>query len=110
MRRRFFTLGESSLNGLDHTAASRRCGEGKSSQEVQELFSRACFNAIPSATDWKGSHGPFFIHSFIHSLNTNFGTSIFEPIAKEMGEPRFRAVSTQAVAGRQISAKAHVEI
>lgn len=46
------------------------------------------------------------LFSFIHSLNTNFGTSIFEPVAKSLAETRFKIVKTQATAGTQISEKA----
>lgn len=46
------------------------------------------------------------LFSFIHSLNTNFGTSIFEPVAKSLAETRFKTVKTQATAGTQISEKA----
>ncbi|MDY0151703.1 MAG: TdeIII family type II restriction endonuclease [Candidatus Cloacimonas sp.] len=47
------------------------------------------------------------LYSFIHSLNTNFGTSIFEPIAKELGGINFRSATSQQVAGNKISAEAH---
>ncbi len=40
---------------------------------------------------------------FIHSLNTNFGTSIFEPVAMALAEPNFRLVDRQAIAGNTIS-------
>ncbi len=43
------------------------------------------------------------LFSFIHSLNTNFGTSIFEPVAKAISESRFKTVKLQATAGTQIS-------
>lgn len=46
------------------------------------------------------------LFSFIHSLNTNFGTSIFEPVAKSLSESRFKIVKTQATAGNQISKQA----
>lgn len=46
------------------------------------------------------------LFSFIHSLNTNFGTSIFEPVTKSLAETRFKTVKTQATAGTQISEKA----
>lgn len=46
------------------------------------------------------------LFSFIHSLNTNFGTSIFEPVAKSLAETTFKIVKTQATAGTQISEKA----
>lgn len=46
------------------------------------------------------------LFSFIHSLNTNFGTSIFEPVAKALAASSFKEVKTQAVAGTKISEKA----
>lgn len=46
------------------------------------------------------------LFSFIHSLNTNFGTSIFEPVAKSLAESQFRKVKTQATAGNRISERA----
>lgn len=50
------------------------------------------------------------LFSFIHSLNTNFGTTIFEPVAKELARTRFSAVNLQYSAGDQISSQAQVEI
>ncbi len=47
------------------------------------------------------------LFSFIHSLNTNFGTSIFEPIAKALASANFQSVASQQVAGNQISSQAH---
>lgn len=46
------------------------------------------------------------LFSFIHSLNTNFGTSIFEPVAKSLTESQFKVAKLQAVAGDKISEKA----
>lgn len=43
------------------------------------------------------------LYSFIHSLSTNFGTTIFEPIGIELGQVRFRNVQKQASAGKVIS-------
>ena len=47
------------------------------------------------------------LFSFIHSLNTNFGTSIFEPVAKALATENFHSVSSQQIAGTQISSEAH---
>ncbi|TAL58788.1 MAG: TdeIII family type II restriction endonuclease [Bacteroidetes bacterium] len=47
------------------------------------------------------------LFSFIHSLNTNFGTTIFEPVAKTLAAKNFKAVHSQAQAGDQISEAAH---
>src|SRR4030066_967705 len=47
------------------------------------------------------------LFSFIHSLNTNFGTSIFEPVAKALASANFQSALSQQVAGTKISSKAH---
>ncbi len=47
------------------------------------------------------------LYSFIHSLNTNFGSSIFEPVAKELGFFRFKTSETHRTAGDKISSEAH---
>lgn len=46
------------------------------------------------------------LYSFIQSLNTNFGTSIFEPVAEELGANRFDTIARQAVAGECITKEA----
>lgn len=50
------------------------------------------------------------LFSFIHSLNTNFGSAIFEPIAKEIASNFFTQAMTQQIAGNRISKDAHNEI
>ena len=50
------------------------------------------------------------LYSFIHSLNTNFGTSIFEPVAKALGSTRFVSAESQQIAGNLISSEAHLVI
>ena len=35
------------------------------------------------------------LYSFIHSLNTSFGTSIFEPVAKTLGTIRYEHADNQ---------------
>ncbi len=47
------------------------------------------------------------LFSFIHSLNTNFGTSIFEPIALALVSSSFASAASQQTAGTQISSEAH---
>lgn len=47
------------------------------------------------------------LFSFIQSLNTNFGTSIFEPVAKAIAATNFESALSQQVAGNQISSEAH---
>lgn len=39
------------------------------------------------------------LYSFIQSLNTNFGISIFEPVAEELGKVKFDKILRQANAG-----------
>ncbi|MDD2286411.1 MAG: TdeIII family type II restriction endonuclease [Paludibacter sp.] len=43
------------------------------------------------------------LFSFIHSLNTNFGTSIFEPVALALASTSFKIAKTQTIAGTKIS-------
>ena len=50
------------------------------------------------------------LFSFIHSLNTSFGTSIFEPVAVALASSRFSKVETQVDVGNQISELALYEI
>jgi len=50
------------------------------------------------------------LYSFIHSLNTNFGTSIFEPIALTLAKKNFKNAESHAIAGKYISKNAHNEI
>jgi type II restriction enzyme len=50
------------------------------------------------------------LFSFIHSLNTNFGTSIFEPVAKAIAANNFSSALSQQVAGTQISSEAFLVI
>lgn len=50
------------------------------------------------------------LYSFIQSLNTNFGTSIFEPVAKVLAESNFKDVQLQVKAGNQISEDAQIII
>jgi len=50
------------------------------------------------------------LFSFIHSLNTTFGTSIFEPVAESLASLRFSAAQKQFVVGDTISEQAQIEI
>ena len=43
------------------------------------------------------------LFTFIHSLNTTFGTSIYEPVAKEIAKSRFDEVELQAKAPNQMT-------
>lgn len=50
------------------------------------------------------------LFSFIHSLNTTFGTSIFEPVAETLASLRFPVAQKQFVVGNTISEQAQNEI
>lgn len=50
------------------------------------------------------------LYSFIQSLNTTFGTSIFEPVAEVLARIKFPVVQKQFVVGDTISEKAQNEI
>ncbi|MBN2531653.1 MAG: TdeIII family type II restriction endonuclease [Spirochaetales bacterium] len=47
---------------------------------------------------------------FIHSLNMTFGTSIFEPVAETLAQPRFKNAQKQYVVGNYISKQAQSAI
>ncbi len=50
------------------------------------------------------------LYSFIHSLNTNFGTTIFEPVALVLAKKHFKEGVSKASAGDFISLNAQSEI
>ena len=50
------------------------------------------------------------LYSFIHSLSTNFGTAIFEPVAVAIAEGNFQSAKSHAVAGEYIYEAAQFEI
>lgn len=50
------------------------------------------------------------LYAFIHSLNTNFGTTIFEPVAVSLAASRFKVAKKQTKSGTLISEKAQYEI
>ena len=50
------------------------------------------------------------LFSFIHSLNTTFGTSIFEPVAETLASRNFLEAKKQYVLGTNISENAQLEI
>lgn len=50
------------------------------------------------------------LYSFIHSMSTNFGTSIFEKVAAALAKPLFTRVTKQAKGGVLISEGAQSEI
>jgi len=51
-----------------------------------------------------------YLYSFIQSLNTTFGTSIYEPVALELAKDRFNVALTQVNAYPQISEGAQYTI
>lgn len=50
------------------------------------------------------------LFSFIHSINTNFGTTIFEPVAKQLALNRFKESQNQVSPEKNISENALIEI
>lgn len=50
------------------------------------------------------------LFSFIHSLNTTFGTSIYEPVAKELAKSKFKEAHAQFALGNIITQDAQNEI
>ena len=50
------------------------------------------------------------LYSFIHSLSTNFGTTIFEPVAISLAKNNFKIAKSQATAGEFIFEGAQFEI
>lgn len=50
------------------------------------------------------------LFSFIHSLNTVFGTSIYEPVAKELAKGMFKEVYSKYTLGKTITRDAQIEI
>lgn len=50
------------------------------------------------------------LYQFIHSLNTNFGTTIFEPVAVKLASAKFKMAKAHIIAGDKISEKALFEI
>ena len=50
------------------------------------------------------------LYSFIQSLNTTFGTSIYEPVAETLAKTRFVKAQSQYVVGNEISEYAQREI
>jgi len=47
------------------------------------------------------------LYAFIHSLNTNFGVTIFEPVALALAKKSFQNAKLQVKVGDQISSEAH---
>lgn len=50
------------------------------------------------------------LYAFIHSLNTNFGTTIFEPVGLALAKKQFKSAVAQEIAGDIISSEAQIVI
>lgn len=50
------------------------------------------------------------LFSFIHSLNTNFGTTIFEPVALALARNKHQSAARQEIVGNEISSEAQKAI
>ncbi len=50
------------------------------------------------------------LFSFIHSLNTTFGTSIFEPVAETLAKLKYPFAQRQYIVGDKIAEKAQIEV
>ena len=46
------------------------------------------------------------LYSFIHSLNTNFGITVFEPVGLTLAQKYFKTATAQTIAGEYISSEA----
>jgi len=66
-------------------------------------------NNMPFHTRLLGSDR-MALFSFIQSLNTNFGTTIFEPVAVELAKPFYQDVQKHVQVGDRISGEAQHEI
>jgi len=66
-------------------------------------------NSMPFHTSLLGKD-KMALFSFIHSLNTNFGTAIFEPVALVLAKHNFKQAKTQMSVGSEISEIAQREI
>ena len=50
------------------------------------------------------------LYSFIHSLNTNFGVTVFEPVGLSLAQKYFKTATAQTIAGEHISSEAQITI
>lgn len=50
------------------------------------------------------------LYSFIHSLSTNFGTTIFEPVAITLAANKFKSAKSQVISGVYIAEPAQIVI
>lgn len=90
----------------------------KVQEQVKEIIRECVVKKLESYSP-ETQHMPFHsrligqdrmaLFSFIHSLNTSFGTKIFEPIAHLIAETNFRAIREYEV-GTQTSSQAQIVI
>lgn len=88
-------------------------------KNIQEVIVRSLRNKFQNYKP-ESSNMPFHyrllgrdrmaLFSFIHSLNTTFGTSIFEPVAETLASLNFEFAEKQYVVGDIISEQAQFEI
>ena len=86
---------------------------------IQNIIIKAIRNKLATYSP-ESAHMPFHtrllghdrmaLYRFIHSLNTAFGSSIFEPVAKTIAENYYPEVSLQKRIGNIITVKAETEI
>jgi hypothetical protein len=90
------------------TASQQQAIEGVLRNSLRHKFQN--YNPEPSSMPFHTrllGKDRMALFSFIHSLNTNFGTSIFEPVALALASSSFASVSSHQTAGTQISSEAH---
>lgn len=85
---------------------------GPQKEYIQQVISTCLRNKFQNYKP-ESKYMPFHFHllgkdrmalySFIHSLNTSFGTSIFEPVAVALSKNRFKNAISQYVVGDTIS-------
>lgn len=86
---------------------------------IQEVITSCVHNKLKKYKP-ESDHMPFHhallgkdrmqVYSFIHSLSTTFGSSIFEPVAIALSQNTFHLAQTQLVVGNEISEYAQREI
>jgi len=88
----------------------------KNVEEVLKTSLRGKFKNYSPETDSMPFHYRLLgkdrmaLFSFIQSLNTTFGTSIYEPVAKEIAKTKFKRAETQYILGSKITENAQNEI
>lgn len=92
---------------------------GKQAEQIEDILKGSIRNklanynpepaAMPFHTRLLGE-SRLALYSFIHSLNTNFGTTIFEPVALVLADSNFRIAKSQVKVGDKISKVAQSEI